>query len=576
MKSYLLVAGIAVLAFSGLLVFAQEDDPFANLEYPIAELGDCTDKDDCLGYCEDPDNMEDCLAFAEANNLLPEEDIEMGKKMLASGETSGPGGCRGVKECGNYCENMANLKECLNFAEKNNLIPEEELAEARKVAQALDRGIQPPPCNSKGECEKVCRRPENMKACILFAKEAGLMSSEEEAETEKVLAAMEKGVQPPACGGKDECEEYCSAPENLEECLAFAEAAGFMTAEEAVMARKTGGKGPGGCRGKEQCEHFCEDPANGEACINFAVENGFMSAEESEQAKTMLARGMNMMKGGPGGCKGKQECESFCEDPNNMEECANFAVQAGMMSPEEAEMMKQMGGGMMQGGPGGCKSQEECESFCDDENNTEECLQFGEKSGMMRPDEAQRAGEMMQVMQRGGPGGCRGAAECMSYCEDSEHLEECANFAGQQGIIPEGEAQRMMEQFRGQMPPEGMMPSEFEGREFERPEFEKGEGFPQGVPFEQGRPPGEFGPEGMPKDFEQFKQQQFQEQFQQIQQQQIQQRIEQQTQQQIEQQTQQQIEQQIQQQFIPPTTGTFQPPEGTFQAPTTNFQPPPQ
>lgn len=568
MKSYLLAAGIAVLAFTGLLAFAQEDDPFADISYPIAELGGCSDKDDCLEYCEDPENMPACLDFAEANNLMLKEDIEMGKKMLASGQTAGPGGCRGVKACGDYCENMANLKECLNFAEKNNLIPPEELAEARKVAQALDRGIQPPPCNSKGECERVCRRPENMKACILFAKEAGLMSPEETAETDMVLAAMEKGVQPPACGGKDECEEYCSDPENLEECLVFAEAAGFMTVEEATMARKTGGKGPGGCRGKEQCEHFCEDPQNGEACINFAVENGFMSDKEAEQAKTMLARGMNMMKGGPGGCKGKQECEEFCEDPNNMEECANFAVQAGMMSAEEAEMMKQMGKGMTQGGPGDCKSQEECEDYCSDSSHSQECLQFGEQSGMMRPEDAQRAGEMMQAMRRGGPGGCRGAAECMSYCEDPEHLEECANFAGQQGIIPEGEAQRMMEQFRGG----GIMPPEFERSEFEREEEEfphegfPGEGFPQGVPFKEGRPPGEFGPEGMPKDFEQFKQ----EQFQQIQQQQIQQQVQQQTQQQTQQQMQQQMQQMMPSTEQPPTTGTFQPPSGG------TFQPPPQ
>src|SRR3989344_4654349 len=398
MAKYLL---ILTIVFSGFLVAvqAQEDDPFARIAYPVAELGNCTDKDDCLNYCDDPDNMEACLNFAEQNNLIPEEDIEMGRKMLAAGETSGPGGCRGARECGTYCDDMSNLKECLAFAEENNLIPPEELAEAKKVAAAIDRGIAPPPCNSKTECDSICRLPENMRQCITFAKEAGLMPPEELEEAEKVLAALEKGVQPPACGGKEECDEYCGQEEHFEECITFAEAAGFMSADEAVMARKTGGKGPGNCRGKEQCEAFCEDPANGEVCLNFAIENGFMSAEEGEQAKKMMAAGMNIMEGGSGGCKGKDECEAFCNDMANMGECGSFAERAGMMSPEDAEQARQGAAAMMQGGPGGCRG-EECRTYCDDVSHNEECVSWALESGMIPPEEAERMNQMREQFQQ--------------------------------------------------------------------------------------------------------------------------------------------------------------------------------
>ena len=48
-----------------------------------------------------------------------------------------------------------------------------------------------------------------------------------------------------------------------------------------------------------------------------------------------------MMKGEmPGGCKSKEQCENYCEDGEHSEECANFAVKAGFMNQEEHEMFK--------------------------------------------------------------------------------------------------------------------------------------------------------------------------------------------------------------------------------------------
>jgi len=114
------------------------------------------------------------------------------------------------------------------------------------------------------------------------------------------MAAIKKGVKPLPCNGKDECDEYCSNPENIESCIIFAEAAGFISPEEATMARKTGGKGPGNCRGKEECEKYCEDPAHGEECFNFAVEQGFIEPEEAEEMREMMEERKEMMEQGEG------------------------------------------------------------------------------------------------------------------------------------------------------------------------------------------------------------------------------------------------------------------------------------
>lgn len=534
MKNSFYILIMFVVIFTAFLVFAQTDDPFADIVYPIPGLGNCIDKEDCLNYCENPDNMAACLNFAEENGLVPEKDIEMGRKMLVAGETSGPGGCQGVSECQAYCDDISHIRECIAFAEEHDLIPPEELAEARKVAEAIESGVTPPPCNSKSECDVVCRQPENMKVCLAFAEAAGLIPPEELAEARKVLAAIEKGVTPPPCGNKDECDEYCAVPENFEQCITFAEAAGFVSPEEATMARRTGGKGPGDCRGKEACEAFCQDPANSEACINFAEEFGFMSHEEAEQARKMTAAGINIMQGGPGGCKGKEACEAYCDDVSHMTECVDFAVQSGMMSPEDAERAKKMaekGINMMGGGPGGCKSEEACRAFCDDSANMEECMNFAVQIGEMTPEEAEQAQRGREMMMQGGPGGCTSEDECKAYCEDPSHGEECFKFSVEAGIMSPEEVQQIQQM---QLPEEGMMP--------------KGMMPPEGF---EGEMPEEM-PEGMaPEEF----QEQFQEQFEQ--------QMEQQIQQQIEQQMQEQIQQQMEE-FSPPPTSE-QPPQSFFE-----------
>lgn len=341
MKNYYFLffgIGVIILISAGFFILGQE---LPGITFPVAELGNCASKAECKTYCDKPENMLACLDFAEKYNLIPKEEIEIARKMLKLGISEGPGGCRGQAECSAYCDEISHIEECIAFAEKHNLIPPEELKEAKKVAAAIGRGIRPPNCRGKTDCDIYCSQPENMEECLNFAIAAGLIPPEEMEEVQKVLDVLRKGVKPPPCRGKAECEEYCSVPEHFEECIVFAEAAGFISSEEAAMARKTGGKGPGNCRGKEECQAYCEDPAHAEECINFALEYGFMSPEEAEQAKKMLAAGLTA---GPGGCKGKEECEAYCNDITHTEECVDFALKAGFMSPEEAERMREMMG----------------------------------------------------------------------------------------------------------------------------------------------------------------------------------------------------------------------------------------
>jgi hypothetical protein len=86
---------------------------------------------------------------------------------------------------------------------------------------------------------------------------------------------------------------------------------------------------------------------------------------------------------GPGGCQGDQECKEFCDNPENMKECLEFAVKAGLISEEEAKRIKKMDEMDMGPGPGGCQTREQCDSYCQNPDNMRECMEFGKKMGIV-------------------------------------------------------------------------------------------------------------------------------------------------------------------------------------------------
>ncbi|MFZ5559536.1 MAG: hypothetical protein ACOZAL_01950 [Patescibacteria group bacterium] len=468
--------------------------------------GGCRTYEDCVGFCDNPDNIRTCLDYAEDNDLMSYDDVQRAERFIEIG-LEGPGGCNSEETCRAYCDESGHMLECLEFALDNNLIPPDEVEEATKVLTALRAGATPPGgCANKEECEAYCDNPDHMDECLAFGLAAGFISSEE-AE----MIRRTGGQGPGGCRGREQCDAYCEDPIHSEECISFAVEHGFMSAEEAEMARKTGGKGPGGCKNKEDCDKYCNDSAHAEECINFAVEHGFMPPEEAEQAKKFMKAGGQ----GPGGCKGKEECEIYCSNPEHGEECMKFAVEMGFMSQEEADKMKNF---VDQGGPGGCKTEEECRAFCEQPENRETCFNFGVQQGFIKPEEAEQMRRGMEMMEQGGPGGCKSEEECRVYCDNLEHQKECFDFAEQKGLVPPEEMQEMKEEVREGLRMDGM-PEELKeclrtnlGEEFDRiqrgesvpgPEFgrfvsecaqqmQKPIGPPEGMP--QGPPEGAPGP----------------------------------------------------------------------------------
>jgi hypothetical protein len=288
-----------VLALSGAtVVFAQTGVPTidaSKVSYPIAELGSCKNQSDCRAYCEQASHMQACVAYAEKQGLLTGEDLRVSKivaEKIATKQT--PGGCTSKQSCETYCAgNVVHLKECVAFGEELGVIPSSDLAEAKKIMSALEQGAQMPGgCKTKGECESYCAAGAHIDECLSFAEASGILSPEKLAEAKKVAPFLKSGETPGGCQSKDACEAYCADNSHFDQCLTFAQKAGFVSAEDAAIARKTGGVGPGGCKGKDACEAYCNDEAHAAECLAYAKEKGLLSAEDEK----LVDNGIDQMK----------------------------------------------------------------------------------------------------------------------------------------------------------------------------------------------------------------------------------------------------------------------------------------
>ena len=403
-----------LMAFLAGSVWAQET---ADISYPVAELGNCQNQVACRQYCDKPENSQACLDFAKKKNLMSDDEVKKAEKFLAA-EGQGPGGCKSKDACEAYCNNMEHMDECISFAEKAGFMSEEELAEAKKVQAAIKRGVKPPACGSKKSCDAYCESGEHMEECITFGMESGFLQGKELEDARKMLAAIKRGVKPLPCKGKEACDAYCNNSENMKECMNFALEAGFMSEEEKAGAQKMlqaieKGAMPPPCKGKEECDAYCSQEGHKEECIKFFVAAGFMSEKDAE----MMRQG-GFGQGGPGGCKSEEECKAFCSKEENKESCMKFGGEKGSGQGPKGP-----------NGPGGCKTQEECDAFCNNPANQEACMKFGEKNGMppgSNQGSGPGAGGMMPPNGQTGPGGCKSEEECKAYCQNNP--QNCQQF----------------------------------------------------------------------------------------------------------------------------------------------------
>ncbi len=281
------------------------------------------------------------------------------------------GNCNNVEECKAYCNEPSHVSACIEFAQKNSL----QYSEASIVfpISELDG------CSSFSECQKYCEDANNIEACLNYAERRNLLSSEKIAEARKVMPFLKAGTTPGKCKSEVECLAYCDIDAHFSECIGFAEKAGFVSSEDAAIARRVGGKGPGNCKRKEQCMQYCETEEHFSECISFAEQHGLIDSREAAIARKVGP------KGGPGGCKSEQQCMSFCSQPDQMQQCMEFALKYDLIPADQVKIVKKFAELGFKG-PGGCRNQNECMSYCFNPTHLTECMQFARQMGFaMQP-----------------------------------------------------------------------------------------------------------------------------------------------------------------------------------------------
>lgn len=391
MKIYFKFAGIGmallVLGLTANLALAQTP----NVQYPVAELGNCTSQSACKTYCDDPAHSSACLDFAEKNGLMTPQEVATAKK-VTSGQLNGPGGCTSKDQCQAYCNDISHIEECVTFAKANNLMPPQDLAQAEKIANALKQGVKPPNCKNKEECNVYCNQPAHMEECTTFAFAAGLITGQEKTNAEGMLKAIKAGVNPPACQGKDACDKYCSDPAHQDECTKFAVAAGFMSQADLQKMQE----------GQQQ------------------FKQGLLNATGKLKDCLVAAFGGDLSNVSPTKDNGDkmQKCfEQFPPQQGQGQGAQNG--QPEQFGPGQGGQPGQFGPGQGQGPQNGQPGQ------------------FGPEQGP-GPQNGQPNGNFV------GPGGCKTPGECSTYC--ASHPDECKNFTPPQPQNGSGQPGQMMPQ----------------------------------------------------------------------------------------------------------------------------------
>ncbi len=437
MKKINLVILIGLLFFLPTISFAQQ-----NFDFPVPELDSCSSHEECRDYCDNPSHIEECLDFAVRIGKINQEKANRIKEMNKEGFV-GPGGCTNQEECKDFCDQEENMETCLQYDVDNGFMTQEKANQIMEGLGGRKDIVGPGGCTSPEECKNYCNNQENLQECLDFSVAEGRMDQDQADEIlqkieEREILREERGDKevdqefsfeegPGGCSSEEECNEYCNKFENLEECLDFEVEIGGLTREEAddilrkeraiqkeagnitpdqinSILQKVGG-GPGGCMSQDECDSYCGNEENGEECINFAKEHGLMNPEKAEKIKNNLAVGKTLKdQGGPGGCTSPEECKNYCDQEENGEECINFGRDHGLMTSEKAQQLKNQieirKELEIMGGPGGCSGLEECKNYCSQEENREECLNFGKEKGLISEVKAREVQKFQEIKKR--------------------------------------------------------------------------------------------------------------------------------------------------------------------------------
>ncbi|MBI2430604.1 MAG: hypothetical protein HYV39_01150 [Candidatus Levybacteria bacterium] len=228
------------------------------------------------------------------------------------------------------------------------------------------------------------------------------------------------------CATVAECGDYCEKDGNLPSCMAFVKK--YQITKDDVLTFTIDELG--NCQMGTDCRNFCNRDENITKCIDFADKYDLLATSNLELAqKFNKAVGSG---GGPGGCRSLEQCERYCDDSNHTNECLDYVGKKELLPTDELNKVRKVAEGFRQGveTPGKCRDYTECNVYCTDPGHYGECGEYAVRVGYFSAEEAEAAKKYGGV----GPGGCKSKGECEEYCNNSSNQNTCLQFAKEHGI----------------------------------------------------------------------------------------------------------------------------------------------
>ena len=222
-------------------LFSKEDardaERLLNLMDKSGLPGKCQNAIECFSYCESVAHTDECWDYATRHNLTRGQDLETVQRLAKFARDGGrfPGNCQGQDACEAYCGTPSHFAECADFGEKVGIMTKDEVAMMRKIARA---GVTKLPggCTSKESCDTYCQEDAHFDECIGFAEKVGMVSKEEVEFARKTHGKTPgdcaKGARS-AAEGKKACSAFCAKSENQQACMDFAVQMGLITSDDA-------------------------------------------------------------------------------------------------------------------------------------------------------------------------------------------------------------------------------------------------------------------------------------------------------------------------------------------------------
>jgi hypothetical protein len=184
--------------------------------YPIAELGSCSNAQECFTYCETPANAPACWSYGK---YVMQKTVLGDTASNSAGTTNiifpvtELGNCASAQACREYCNLPANKKVCYEFGKRKGLNKQTQTAtnEIRTEKILLDAKTQLG-CDGATACKELCSKPENYQKCREFSKQHPTTSLRKQETMQKPI---NMSITPP-CTNSDSCKQWCQA--NPEKC----------------------------------------------------------------------------------------------------------------------------------------------------------------------------------------------------------------------------------------------------------------------------------------------------------------------------------------------------------------------